>query len=125
VECHAQDGYHLREADLLAEIVAPKTGNPIPDGVSGEVVFTTLTRRAMPLIRYRTGDVARFLPELCPCRSTLRHLGKVQGRLVNGATLGPMIRLNMAVLDDAIFAIPGILDFQAELIPVNGVSGCG
>lgn len=122
VECGAHDGYHLREADLFVEIVDLATGTPLPDGVSGEVVFTTLTRRAMPLIRYRTGDLARFLPELCPCGSTLRRLSKVQGRLADGATLGPLTRLHMAVLDEAIFAVPNVLDFQAELIPVNGIS---
>jgi phenylacetate-CoA ligase len=122
VECDAHDGYHLRETDLFVEIVDPATGATLPDGVSGEVVFTTLTRRAMPLIRYRTGDTARFLPELCPCGSTLRRLSKVQGRLTNGAALGSMISLHMAVLDEAIFAVPSVLDYQAELIPVNGVS---
>jgi len=122
VECDAHDGYHLREADLFVEIVDPATGRPLPDGVSGEVVVTTLTRRAMPLIRYRTGDMARLLPEYCPCGSTLRRLSKVRGRLANGATLGPLTRLHMAALDEAIFAIPEILNFQAALIPVNGFS---
>jgi phenylacetate-CoA ligase len=122
VECGVHDGYHLREADLFVEIVDPVTGAPLPDGVSGEVVFTTLTRRTMPLIRYRTGDLARFLPELCPCGSTLRRLSKVQGRLADGAPLGPLTRLHMPVLDETIFAVPNVLDFQAELIPVNGIS---
>jgi phenylacetate-coenzyme A ligase PaaK-like adenylate-forming protein len=122
VECGAHDGYHLREADLFVEIVDPVTGAPLPNGVSGEVVFTTLTRHAMPLIRYRTGDLARFLPELCPCGSTLRRLSKVQERLADGATLGPLTRLHMPVLDETIFAVPNVLDFQAELIPVNGIS---
>ena len=79
VECDAHDGYHLREADLFVEIVDPATGRALPDGVSGEVVVTTLTRRAMPLIRYRTGDMARFLPEYCPCGSTLRRLEQGAG----------------------------------------------
>ena len=122
VECDAQDGYHLREADLLVEIVDPATGRKLPDGVSGEVVVTTLTRRAMPLIRYRTGDRARILPEYCPCGSTLRRLSKVQGRRANGAALGPFARLHMAALDEALFAIPDVLNFQAELIPANGFS---
>jgi phenylacetate-coenzyme A ligase PaaK-like adenylate-forming protein len=120
VECNAHEGYHLREADLLVEIVDPATGRTLPDGVSGEVVVTTLTRRAMPLIRYRTGDLARFLPDYCPCGSTLRRLGKVPGRLANGAALGPATHLRMAALDEAMFAIPDVLNFQAELIPANG-----
>jgi phenylacetate-coenzyme A ligase PaaK-like adenylate-forming protein len=122
VECDAHNGYHLREADLFVEIVDPATGRLLPEGVSGEVVVTTLSRRAMPLIRYRTGDMARLLPEYCPCGSTLRRLSKVQGRLANAAALGPFTLLHMAALDEAIFAIPEILNFQAELIPVNGFS---
>jgi phenylacetate-coenzyme A ligase PaaK-like adenylate-forming protein len=122
VECDAHNGYHLREADLFMEIIDPATGRVLPDGVSGEVVVTTLTRRAMPLIRYRTGDMARFLPDYCPCGSALRRLGKVAGRLTNGAALGPTARLRMAALDEAIFAIPDVLNFQAELIPANGSS---
>jgi phenylacetate-coenzyme A ligase PaaK-like adenylate-forming protein len=122
VECDAHDGYHLREADLFVEVVDPATGRSLPEGVSGEVVVTTLTRRAMPLIRYRTGDVARLLPDYCPCGSPLRRLGKVAGRLNNGAALGPYALLCMAALDEAIFAIPQVLNFQAEIIPANG---CG
>jgi phenylacetate-coenzyme A ligase PaaK-like adenylate-forming protein len=122
VECDAHDGYHLREADLFVEIVDPTTGRVLPDGVSGEVVVTTLTRRAMPLIRYRTGDQARFLPDYCPCGSMLRRLGKVQGRLTNGATLGPLTQLKMAALDEALFAIPFVLNYQAELTPADGCS---
>ncbi len=122
VECDAHDGYHLREADLLVEVVDPATGRALPDGVSGEVVVTTLTRRAMPLIRYRTGDQARFLPDYCPCGSMLRRLGKVLGRLTNGAALGPQARLKMAALDEALFAIPSVLNYQAELVPANGCS---
>lgn len=121
VECDAHDGYHLRDADLLVEIVDPATGRTMPDGVSGEVVVTTLTRRAMPLIRYRTGDLARFLPDYCPCGSCLRRLGKVTGRRSNSAVLGAT-RLCLAALDEALFAIPDVLDFQAELIPADGPS---
>jgi phenylacetate-CoA ligase len=74
VDCHAHLGHHVREADLYLEIVDPVSGAPQPPGTRGEVVFTTLTRRGMPLIRYRTGHVARFLPEPCPCGTVLRRL---------------------------------------------------
>ncbi len=120
LECTAHEGYHLREADLFVEIVDPETGASLPEGVSGEVVFTTLTRRAMPLIRYRTGDMARFLPEYCPCGSPLRRLSKVQGRRSNMAGIGPSLWLSMAALDEAIFSVPEILDFKAELVSANG-----
>lgn len=85
VECPAHDGYHLRKADLYWEVVDPFSGEPLPDGTPGEVVFTTLTRRAMPLVRYRTGDLAAMLPGPCACGSPLRRLSRIRGRL----SLGP------------------------------------
>jgi len=78
--CRARTGYHPREADLLFEIVDPVTGEALPEGEYGEIVFTTLTRQAMPLIRYRTGDYSRWLPGPCPCGSILRRLDKVGNR---------------------------------------------
>ena len=82
VECPARHGYHLRELDLLVEVVDMATGEPLPDGHEGEVVITTLTREAMPLIRYKTGDAAAMLPGPCRCGSPLRRLGTVRGRIV-------------------------------------------
>lgn len=93
VECPGKQGYHLREGDLFFEIVDPVSGRPVPDGTAGEVVFTTLTRRAMPLIRYRTGDMAAMLPGPCACGSPLRRLSRIAGRfrIVGGGveTLSP------------------------------------
>jgi len=81
VECPAHAGYHLREADLFVEIVAPETGCPLPDGEPGEIVISTLQRGGMPLLRYRTGDFGRLLPGPCACGSPLRRLGPVEGRI--------------------------------------------
>jgi phenylacetate-coenzyme A ligase PaaK-like adenylate-forming protein len=78
--CETRIGYHPREADILFEIIDPETGAVVPEGVYGEVVFTTLTRQAMPLIRYRTGDVSRWIPEPCPCGSILKRLDRVGDR---------------------------------------------
>ena len=88
VECEARRGYHLREADLLFEIVDPNTGEVLPDGEYGEVVFTTLTRRGMPLIRYRTGDVSRFIPGQCPCGTRLKTLERITHRLSGRIPIG-------------------------------------
>ncbi|MFO7497620.1 MAG: hypothetical protein R6X05_18515 [Desulfobacterales bacterium] len=123
VACEARDGCHLREADIFVEVVDPETGLGVPDGVAGEVVFTTLAISAMPLIRYRTDDLARFLPEPCPCGSRLRRLGKIAGRRANGAAIARSIRLRMAALDEALFTLPGVIDFQAELLPGEGPPG--
>ncbi len=80
MSCEHQRGYHIRENDIFIEIIDPATGLPVPDGEPGEVVFTTLTRRAMPLIRYRTGDFSRFIPGPCPCGTALRTLAHVEDR---------------------------------------------
>lgn len=88
VECAAHSGLHLREADLLVEVADPATGEALPPGETGEILLTTLGQRALPLLRYRTGDAARLLPGPCPCGSPLRRLGPVQGRLSkNGEAL--------------------------------------
>jgi phenylacetate-coenzyme A ligase PaaK-like adenylate-forming protein len=80
VECALHDGYHIREADLLFEVVEPLSGQPLPPGEYGELTVTTLTRRAMPLLRYRTGDLSRLLPEPCRCGSPLLRLAKIGER---------------------------------------------
>ena len=92
VQCMAKNGYHLRELDLFLEILDPVSGLPVPDGETGEIVLTTLNREAMPLIRYRTGDAAAWLPGPCPCGSPLRRLSPLKGRYVriDGA---PVLRL--------------------------------
>ncbi|MCI9597306.1 MAG: phenylacetate--CoA ligase family protein [Firmicutes bacterium] len=80
VSCPVLEGCHVREADLYLEIIDPKTGMPLPDGQEGEVAFTTLTRKGMPFIRYRTGDWSSFLPEPCSCGSLLKRLSRVGDR---------------------------------------------
>jgi phenylacetate-coenzyme A ligase PaaK-like adenylate-forming protein len=82
VSCGLGEGYHVREADLLFEVIDPISGRVLPDGETGELVFTTLTREAMPLIRYRTGDFGRWLTAPCPCGSAVRRLGRVGDRRV-------------------------------------------
>jgi phenylacetate-coenzyme A ligase PaaK-like adenylate-forming protein len=115
VECRARQVHHLREADLYCEIVDPQSGRPLPEGESGEVVFTTLNRRGMPLIRYRSGDVAPFLPGACPCGTVLKRLGPVCRCLDSVVRICPGCELTMARLDEALFSIPRVIDFSAEL----------
>ncbi|NTW28186.1 MAG: phenylacetate--CoA ligase family protein [Coriobacteriia bacterium] len=115
VDCSQRCGCHLREADLYVEIVDPGTSRPVPDGEPGEVVFTTLTRTGMPLVRYRTGDLSRFIPEPCPCGTVLRRLAWVRGRSSGRIRLNGNDLLSMADLDDALFPLRGLLSFQAVL----------
>jgi phenylacetate-CoA ligase len=122
VHCSAHEGYHLREADFLFEIIDQGTGRPAPDGEMGEVVFTTLTRKAMPLIRYRTGDLARFIPEPCPCGTILKRLDKIQGRLRGSVVLDGGHRISISDLDEIVFTVPGIMDYQAEVYGKEGMA---
>lgn len=113
VDCAARRGYHLREADLYVEVVNPRTGRVLPDGDEGEIVFTTLTRRGMPLIRYRTGDMGRFTPRACPCGTALKTLAHVTRRRDNVAQLPTGDALALVELDEALFALESVADFAA------------
>jgi phenylacetate-coenzyme A ligase PaaK-like adenylate-forming protein len=76
----AADGLHVNEDHFLVEAVDPVTGQPVPDGELGELVFTTVTKEALPLLRYRTGDIASLDRAPCPCGRTLARMSKVAGR---------------------------------------------
>ena len=115
VECEARDGYHLREADLLFEVVDPGSGRTVPGGEYGEVVFTTLTRQAMPLVRYRTGDHGRFLTGPCLCGASLRRLERVRARFGGRITLQAGGAIDQAAVDEALFPLPPVLDVRAVL----------
>jgi len=79
-ECMARTGMHLQEDHFLVECIDPETLEPVADGEPGELVITTLTREAMPLIRYRTRDIARLYREPCRCGRTTMRMGRVAGR---------------------------------------------
>jgi phenylacetate-coenzyme A ligase PaaK-like adenylate-forming protein len=115
VDCEAHMGYHLREADLYFEIVDPFSGQPLPDGETGEIVFTTLHHAGMPLIRYRTGDLSRFLRGPCGCGTILKRLESVRDRIDGFIPLGKSGCVSIAMLDEALFAVPGLLDFTATV----------
>ena len=108
VSCAAIEGYHMRDADLYFEIINPETGENLPDGSWGEVVFTTLTREAMPLIRYRTGDYGRFLTEPCPCGTALKRMDKVYHRLDSQ-------NFKITDFDEALFAIRGVFNYDLQI----------
>lgn len=119
VECQALAGYHLREPDLYFEVIDPQSDAVLPPGEMGEVVVTTLTRTGMPLLRYRTGDFARFIPEACPCGSVLPRLSKLHGRLAGQLDIGGPLKLGMPELDEALFSLPGLVNFNATLAPMG------
>lgn len=115
VECRARNGYHMREADLLFEIIDPETGKPVSDGGYGEVVFSTLTRRGMPLVRYRTGDISRFLVQPCGCGSVLRRLERISGRIGKSVRLRCGSSLSINQLDEILFRNPCLSSYSAQV----------
>ncbi len=80
VECPAHNGLHIAEDHFYAEIIDPLTGEPLPYGTPGELVFTTLTKEAFPLVRYRTRDRTVLYAEKCACGRTVVRMGKIMGR---------------------------------------------
>jgi phenylacetate-coenzyme A ligase PaaK-like adenylate-forming protein len=114
VDCPRILGPHLREAELMAEIAGPK-GEIVPDGETGELILTTLTRRAMPLVRYKTGDLGRLLKDKCPCGSAMARLivlGRVKDELETAR--GP---LTLSEMGEALYALPSLAGFKAALSP--------
>ncbi len=94
-ECVHQNGLHVWEDSYIMEIVDPKTLEPKPDGEVGELIMTTLTRRGMPILRYRTRDLTRILPGECPCGRKHRRIDRILGRsddmfIIKGCNVYPM-----------------------------------
>lgn len=79
-ECSAQDGMHINEDHFIVEVINPETGEPVPDGEKGELVFTCISKEALPLIRYRTRDISAVTREKCSCGRTFLRMKKPQGR---------------------------------------------
>ncbi|UQX55839.1 AMP-binding protein [Cytobacillus pseudoceanisediminis] len=95
MECHeSQDGLHIAEDHFYAEVIDPKKMTPLRNGEEGELVFTSLTKEAFPVIRYRTGDIASLSKEKCVCGRTTLRMSRVKGRIddmlnVNGVNVFP------------------------------------
>ncbi|RKY65650.1 MAG: phenylacetate--CoA ligase [Candidatus Latescibacterota bacterium] len=94
-ECPYKEGMHVWEDSYILEVIDPETLEPVPDGEEGELVLTTLRREAMPLLRYRTGDLAFVYPDPCPCGRTHRRISRIKGRtddmfIIKGVNVFPM-----------------------------------
>ena len=103
MECRAHEGMHIRENDLIFEVVDP-AGEILPDGTWGELVLTSIGMEAMPLFRYRTGDRGRILPGQCPCGSVVRRL-ETTGRLQPSAA---------SRMDETLFRCASVVDARME-----------
>jgi phenylacetate-CoA ligase len=105
-ECaEARAGAHVNEDHFLVEVVDPQSGEPLPDETVGELVFTTLTKEALPLLRYRTGDLASLTREPCACGRTFARMSRVVGRsddmlIIRGVNVFP------SEIERALLAIP-------------------
>jgi len=94
-ECtEARQGGHIQEDHFLTEVIDPESGAPVPPGTEGELVFTTLTKEALPMVRYRTGDISAVNVEPCACGRTTARMSRIRGRyddmlIIRGVNLYP------------------------------------
>ena len=115
IQCLAEEGFHMRDADILVQIVDPDTGRELPPGEYGEIVLSTYTHQAMPLLRYRTGDISRLLPGRCACGGILYRLDRIAGRRDDVLILRSGALLNLHEMDEVLFADRRITDFAVEV----------
>jgi len=107
MECPEQQGMHIWEDNYIVEILDPQTLKPLPDGEAGELVVTTLQREGMPILRYRTKDLTRIIPGLCPCGRTHRRIERIKGRtddmmILKGVNIFPI------QIEKKLMEIPGV-----------------
>ena len=113
VDCEYHSGHHTRDAEIIVEIVDPMTGKPSISGEKGEIVLTMLSNEAMPLIRYRTGDLSYFIESTCKCGGSLRRLGTIESRFEDDIIVPGFPNLNIHVLDEILFSISFVRGFNA------------
>jgi phenylacetate-CoA ligase len=106
-ECEKQAGMHIWEDAYIVEIVDQETGEPVAEGEVGELVLTTLCRTGMPILRYRTRDLTRFVPGACACGRTHRRLDRITGRaddmlIIKGCNIYPM------QIEQALMSLPEV-----------------
>jgi phenylacetate-CoA ligase len=115
VECPYHQGLHIFEDHFYPEIVHPGTGRVLPDGDEGELVLTTLSKQAMPMIRYRTRDITALYPEPCPCGRTVRRMARIARRsddmfIIRGVNVFP------SQIEAALLAVEGTLPHYEILL---------
>lgn len=122
IECSEKDGMHIWSDHYLIEVVDTKTGEQVSEGEEGELVVTTLTREAMPLIRYRTGDIVELLPSECSCGLKTPKISRIKGRIdemikVRGISLYPKI------IEEVVSSIPELTgEYQIELSNIDDIT---
>jgi phenylacetate-coenzyme A ligase PaaK-like adenylate-forming protein len=128
-ECaEAADGLHVNEDHFLVEAVDPASGEPVPDGTPGELVFTTVTKQALPLLRYRSGDIASLNREPCRCGRTLARMSKVIGRrddmlVLSGVNVYPS-EVERVLLAEPALAPDYLLVIDSREVPSRLIACC-
>ncbi len=119
-ECERKDGMHVAEDHFFIEVIDPATGDRLPDGEQGELVITTLTREAMPVIRFRTGDLSAITREPCGCGRTSARMSKVLGRtddmlIIRGVNVYP------SQIEKALLEVDGVEPHFAVVVDRDAV----
>ncbi|NLE35427.1 MAG: phenylacetate--CoA ligase family protein [Bacteroidales bacterium] len=115
VDCAHHNGLHTRDADLIFEVIDPVTGKPTVPGEKGEIVITTLTQSAIPLIRYKTGNLSRLIDTTCGCGGKVHRISAIEGRVSNNIPVGNGRNLNICQLDNLLFSNRSVKGFNASL----------
>jgi len=118
-ECMQQNGLHVFEDQFIIEIIDPQTLQPMPDGEQGEVVFTTLTKEGIPVIRYRTRDISRIISGECACGRTFRRMERVTGRtddmlIIRGVNVYP------SQIEQVLMGVPGVAPHYQVVLDKRG-----
>ena len=113
VDCDSCDGYHYNELDVIAEVVDPETGKVLPEGEEGELVFTSIGREAMPIIRFTSGDISSLSKG--SCGSSLKLMGHIVRRTEGMYDLGDGRYIYPALLEEAIYSIQEVVDYKASV----------
>jgi phenylacetate-CoA ligase len=114
-ECRRHQGLHIFEDHFYPEIIDLATGAPLPDGTEGELVLTTLSKQAMPMIRYRTRDITQILPGRCECGRTLRRIGRI-GRRSDDMLIIRGVNVFPSQVESALLEIEGTLPHYQILL---------
>jgi phenylacetate-CoA ligase len=120
-ECTCHSGLHIFEDHFYPEIIDPETGAVLPEGVEGELVLTTLSKQAMPMLRYRTRDITRLLPGPCACGRTLRRIGRI-GRRSDDMMILRGVNVFPSQIETALLTVEGTLPhYQIILTRAKGL----
>jgi phenylacetate-CoA ligase len=120
-ECRRHEGLHIFEDHFYPEIVDPESGEPLPDGCEGELVLTTLSKQAMPMIRYRTRDITMLITGQCACGRTMRRIGRI-GRRSDDMLIIRGVNVFPSQVESALLQIEGTLPhYQIVLTREQGL----